>query len=90
MRAAVLLVPLMSLAVLLASNSSMAGEKKEEKQENQWKVSEPQGEVRSVSIDTDETTWSNLDISPDGKTIIFDMLGDIYTMPITGGEANCW
>ncbi len=30
----------------------------------------------------------NLDVSPDGKTIAFDMLGDIYTMPISGGTAK--
>ena len=30
----------------------------------------------------------SLDVSPDGKTIAFDMLGDIYTMPITGGKAT--
>jgi Tol biopolymer transport system component len=30
----------------------------------------------------------SVDISPDGKTIIFDMIGDIYTLPITGGEAK--
>ncbi len=30
----------------------------------------------------------SLDVSPDGKTIAFDFLGDIYLMPITGGAAN--
>jgi hypothetical protein len=36
-----------------------------------------------------EGTWMNLDVSPDGKTIAFDLLGDIYTMPISGGNATC-
>ena len=40
-------------------------------------------------IDVDEGTWMNLDVSPNGQTITFDLLGDIYTMPIGGGEANC-
>ncbi|HZJ00864.1 MAG TPA: amidohydrolase family protein, partial [Gemmatimonadaceae bacterium] len=33
-------------------------------------------------------TWINLGISPDGKTIAFDIVGDIYTMPIGGGTAK--
>jgi tricorn protease-like protein len=41
--------------------------------------------LRKVPIDTDEGTWMNVDVSPDGSRIAFDMLGDIYVMPITGG-----
>ncbi|HEX2722846.1 MAG TPA: amidohydrolase family protein, partial [Gemmatimonadaceae bacterium] len=33
-------------------------------------------------------TWMSLDISPDGKTIVFDLVGDIYTMPSSGGTAT--
>jgi Tol biopolymer transport system component len=38
-----------------------------------------------VKIDVDEGTWMNLDVSPDGKQIAFDLLGDIYVMPMAGG-----
>src|SRR5690349_8612662 len=41
---------------------------------------------RTVPIKTSEGTWMSLDVSPDGKTIAFDFLGDIFTMPITGGK----
>ena len=43
---------------------------------------------KTVDIDVRQGTWLNLDVSPDGKTIAFDLLGDIYTMPISGGEAT--
>ena len=35
-----------------------------------------------------EGTWMNLDVSPDGSQLVFDLLGDIYIMPITGGKAT--
>jgi imidazolonepropionase-like amidohydrolase/Tol biopolymer transport system component len=51
-----------------------------------WDVNAPPGLiVRQVKIDTDEGSWIDLDVSPDGHTIAFSLLGDIYTMPITGG-----
>lgn len=43
---------------------------------------------KSISFDTNEGTWMALDISPDGKTIIFELLGDIYSIPSQGGLAN--
>ncbi len=43
---------------------------------------------KTHSFTTNEGTWMNLDVSPDGKTIIFDMLGDIYKLPISGGTAK--
>jgi Tol biopolymer transport system component/imidazolonepropionase-like amidohydrolase len=44
--------------------------------------------VRTLRFTTDEATWISLDVSPDGKTIVFDILGDLYTIPITGGTAT--
>ncbi|MDA0313889.1 MAG: amidohydrolase family protein [Bacteroidetes bacterium] len=43
---------------------------------------------REVSFTTAEGTWMSLDISPDGKTIAFDLMGDIYTLPMEGGKAS--
>ncbi|HLL31344.1 MAG TPA: amidohydrolase, partial [Allosphingosinicella sp.] len=51
-----------------------------------WNVNAPPGmTTREVRIDVDEGTWMNVDVSSDGRTIAFDLLGDIYTMPIGGG-----
>lgn len=43
---------------------------------------------RTLSFTTERGTWISLDVSPDGKTIALDLMGDIYTIPITGGKAN--
>jgi Tol biopolymer transport system component len=43
--------------------------------------------TRVVRFSTDEGTWMSVDISPDGRTLLFDLLGDLYTMPISGGKA---
>src|SRR5437879_3502797 len=44
--------------------------------------------TRKVEFDAHEGTWLSLDVSPDGKTIVFELLGDLYTMPVTGGAAT--
>lgn len=53
-----------------------------------WDVSAHHGPGREVPIDTREGTWMSLDVSPDGREISFDLLGDIYVIPIGGGEAR--
>src|ERR1700709_2267179 len=53
-----------------------------------WNVEAPPGPSKKITITTDEGTWMDLDVSPDGKSIVFDLLGDIYSIPITGGKAT--
>ena len=43
---------------------------------------------RMFDLKTSEGTWTSVDISPDGKTILFDMMGDLYTMSANGGKAT--
>jgi Tol biopolymer transport system component len=43
---------------------------------------------RTISIDRTAGTWISLDVSPDGETIVFDYLGNLFTMPFEGGEAT--
>src|SRR6266478_2437712 len=65
-------------------------EKKEEKKDDKKdeKKGLPLKSDRKVSFTTDEGTWLSLDVSPDGKTIAFELVGDIYTLPIEGGQAK--
>ena len=76
---------LLSLVALVATYLSVA-----QKNDIKWDVNNPGKEFKYKThrFTTDEGTWMNLDVSPDGKTIVFDMLGDIYTMPISGGKAK--
>jgi Tol biopolymer transport system component/imidazolonepropionase-like amidohydrolase len=53
-----------------------------------WDVSARRDAARDISFETTEGTWMSLDVSPDGRTVVFDLLGDIYSMPITGGTAT--
>jgi imidazolonepropionase-like amidohydrolase/Tol biopolymer transport system component len=58
------------------------------KKVDKWDVNVPHGPGRNVPIDTRRGTWMSLDVSPDGREVAFDLLGDLYVMPITGGEAR--
>ena len=73
------------LLIIFLSLSILAQDKKPKK----WDVANPEGDwnFKEVKLNTDEGTWMNVDVSPDGKTIVFDLLGDIYKMPISGGKA---
>lgn len=76
---------LLTVAILLVTCLSIA-----QKENTTWDVNKP-GESFNYAthkFTTTQGTWMNLDVSPDGKTIVFDMLGDIYTMPIQGGNAK--
>lgn len=44
--------------------------------------------TRKIEFTTTQGTWLSLDVSPDGRTIVFDLLGDLYTLPMAGGEAH--
>jgi len=53
-----------------------------------WDVNAPPGPAKDARIDVNSGTWLSLDVSPDGKEVVFDLLGDLYVIPIAGGEAK--
>ena len=87
-------IPGLATGSILAGNppkqeSNGAQEKKDDKKDE--KKEEKKLSLKSdrkIEFTTDEGTWISLDVSPDGKTIAFELLGDIYTLPIEGGEAK--
>ncbi|WP_271424657.1 amidohydrolase family protein [Aequorivita sinensis] len=85
-----LLSTLLIFTISLTLTAQKKKKKDSEKSEAKWEVANPGKDFnyKTHSFTTDEGTWMNLDVSPDGQTIVFDMVGDIYTLPITGGTAK--
>ncbi len=77
MRLAVRLTLAVAIAALVAPDASGA-----------QRAELPLKPSRTVRFTTDEGTWLSLDVSPDGRTLVFDLAGDIYTLPIGGGKAT--
>ena len=75
----------LTIALFLNLNVTSADEPADEEK---WDVGKIPGEAKTVAINTRNGTWMSLDVSPDGKTIAFDLLGDIYLLPINGGKAK--
>ncbi|MEH6711022.1 MAG: amidohydrolase, partial [Paraglaciecola polaris] len=67
--------------------NKLTTEREKENKEPEWDVLNPPFDLHEISIDTNETTWSSLDVSPSGEQLVFDMLGDIYITSINGGDA---
>ena len=82
---AFLAMPISLIAQDEKKDEPKADEKKDEKKKEEPLPLKP---ARTVKFTTNEGTWMSLDVSPDGKTIVFDLLGDIYTMPVEGGTAT--
>ncbi len=79
--------PALLLAAALAANAQEVP-KPAASASAPWNVNTPPGVAKTINIDVKTGTWMSLDVSPDGKTLVFDLLGDLYTLPIAGGEAK--
>jgi len=73
-----------SLCLLLLTTSSVTAWSLQSEKKPDLPL-EPAGKLEFT---TDEGTWISLSITPDGETIVFELLGDFYTLPITGGAAE--
>ncbi|HUP23293.1 MAG TPA: amidohydrolase family protein [Thermoanaerobaculia bacterium] len=70
-----------------AADAAAKAEEAEEA-EPEWEVGTALGEGKEAAIDVTAGTWMSLDVSPDGREIVFDLLGDLYLLPIEGGDAT--
>src|SRR5215831_3181020 len=80
------LVAVAALLLFAAISQAADSDKKDDKKK--WDVNNPPGERDEVAIDTHTGTWMSVDVSPDGKQLVFDLLGDLYLVPMVGGEAK--
>ncbi|MBC7864996.1 MAG: PD40 domain-containing protein, partial [Bacteroidia bacterium] len=78
----------LAAAMLAFTISAQNKSKDKKKDDKKWDVNNPPGKYTETEFTVTEGTWMNLDVSPDGKEIVFDLLGDIYSIPLAGGEAK--
>ena len=80
---------LLAILIAIPAFAPGTGAAQEEKKDDKKKPEElPLKTADKIEFVTDEGTWMSLDVSADGNTIVFELLGDIYTLPISGGEAR--
>jgi Tol biopolymer transport system component/imidazolonepropionase-like amidohydrolase len=75
-------------AIPHAQSTSTKATVDQQTESKKWDVTADLGPVQKIAFDTSEGTWMNVDVSPDGRRIVFDLLGDIYTMPVGGTVAS--
>jgi imidazolonepropionase-like amidohydrolase/Tol biopolymer transport system component len=59
---------------------------KEEPKKSDWDVNAAHGPTHPVSLDLHEGTW--MSVTAHGDRVVFDLLGDLWSMPLAGGEAT--
>ena len=73
------------IAVAVALTSLAAQDPPDSKTgKKEWDINQPLGPAKKIAFETSEGTWIDVDVSPDGKRIVFDLLGDLYATPIEG------
>ena len=77
-----------ALAVGLALASTAGFAAKPPADAAAWSVESSLPAAKTVRFETREGTWMSLDVSPDGRQIVFDLLGDLYLLPVEGGTAK--
>ncbi len=78
----------LAVALAVALSLSCVALADEKADAPKWDVNAAHGPVKQVKFTTDEGTWMDLDVSRDGQTLVFSLLGDLYTLPIAGGNAK--
>ena len=79
-----------TLAALSLSGAAYAQDSMSEKpKEEKWDVNAPKGAtIKQVPINVDEGSWMDVDLSPDGGTIAFNLLGELHVDGFQRGDVD--
>ena len=88
MRSSITRLLALPFLVLCATPTTAAALPQEAGPAADWDVTAPRGETREIDFTTDEGTWISIDLEPGGEWLVFDLLGHIHRLPVTGGEAT--
>lgn len=77
-----------SIVALGMTAAIASGQETATQTQARWDVTQARGTVRQIDFTTSEGTSMTVDVSPDGRWVIFDLLGHVYRVPVTGGQAE--
>ena len=78
--------PLLGLLACVATSSAALAQAPAARADSNAKKTLPLAVGRTATVTTSRGTWISVDVSPDGQSLVFDLLGQLYTMPISGGR----
>ena len=79
----------LALGALTLAAAAGAGQRGGRTDDSGWDTTLARGDAYDLVFETSEGTWMSVDVSPDGETLVFDLLGHIYRLPVAGGRAAC-
>lgn len=77
-----------SLATVMLFVPAIAFAQRDSARAAEWDVTQARGQTREIDFTTSDGTWMSADLSPDGQSLVFDLLGHIYRVSVGGGEAQ--